>query len=241
MPDFRRFGQISAALGLALLASAFTAPSARASGCITRLPISITFPTSYADGYVDHVEARVASKGPSIRFLHVGIYTFGGLELARAHVRGTVTQSPQPVHLKMRFGRLQAGRFTVYASGEPNRSRSCGPKHYSRIHMFRPCPWRLPVRFPQRPGGPAFGFGDHLPVLMEPLGPVLSDLTVTVRSASGQPVGQGRLPILFGRAPIVARLRGPLAAGRYVAVVRGRIDRAPGCGHPLAPLSFGLS
>lgn len=67
------------------------------------------------------------------------------------------------------------------------------------------------------------------------------DITAVRANHLDYPRTEGDLPILFGDAPIDARPPAPLAPGRYVAVVRGWIADAPGCGGRTAVIGLGFS
>ena len=167
----------------------------------------------------------------------------GGMPSATRFVPGVTTQRSRRVLLRLRFGRMQAGRFTLYATGEPNPSPSCGPKFFTRIQRFVPCPRHLPLSFPLagRPHGLAVSYPDRVPVLLRVRGPILRDLHVTLQVPFGAVYGEGDLPILFGEAPIDARLHAPVPPGHYVAVVRGWIANAPACGVRAAAIPVSLS
>lgn len=231
---------LATAAGTAAGSSLAAAP-ASAESCVTRLPLRITLPSSFAASYTrGFVPVRIASNGPTIRFARIGIYTFGGLRVAYAVVPGIVTGRERVVSLRLRFGRMQAGRFTLYASGEPNANRSCGPKNTSRVQTFRGCPPTLPVSFPTPPGGVARDYGGYLSVQVHSLGVLLDSLDMTVYDFAGNLVGESTQPILFGDSTFDNPLTVPLQPGGYTVLLDGRVRSAPACGLRRARLVIGF-
>ena len=49
-------------------------------------------------------------------------------------------------------------------TGEPNASRSCGPKQMTRVVRLRACAQTLPITFGTLPGGTAADYGGYLSV-----------------------------------------------------------------------------
>jgi hypothetical protein len=225
--------------------SAACAPAVADAGCITRLPVSVTLPDGpYAAGYTKTVRVRVSPRGARIRNLQAAVYTFGGQRMAvsgrRRAVRFVAT-------LKMRLGRifrpLQVGMFTLVLTGEPNRSRSCGPKQATRVLRFRACTDKLPVTFPKLPGGRAADYGAWLSVPIRSTGAVIRDLRSSVFAFDGSLVGRAPgLPALFGELSLDHPLARPLTPGGYTVIVSGLIaDQPRSCGRKSAQATMAFA
>jgi hypothetical protein len=119
-----RKGLLVAALAILAL------PSGAHAGCITVLPISAKLASSNPRDYGDFATLTVASRGPALRRVKVGLYSFRGRVMAERYV--SRIDEERPLRLRIHH-RLRTGSYTLYAEGEPNRSRSCGPKHWSRV------------------------------------------------------------------------------------------------------------
>jgi hypothetical protein len=207
-------------------------------GCITTLPVITTVPSRYAIAYNRVLPVTVTSRGPRIRGLRVSLYTFSGDLLGRAS-RSSLTGSAN-LRLHLRY-RLQAGEYTLYSEGEPNADPSCGPKHRSRVMRFRGCITRLPVTFPEPPGGTAADYGNYLSFALSSRGPLIRRLRIFVSSFEGRQYGSTRLKALFGTVTVNVPLKLRLAAGDYTITVRGSIASQPrSCGpkHAQQTLTF---
>lgn len=117
---------------LALLATVVVAPSAAVGdgGCITKLPITASLKSSSPSDYDDFVPLDVSTKGPVLRRVKVGLYSFHGRVMAERRV-GSI-ESERSLAMRIR-NKVSTGTYTLYAEGEPNPGRSCGPKHWSRV------------------------------------------------------------------------------------------------------------
>lgn len=211
-------------------AAAIARPTAQASrsGCITRLPVTVSVPSHFAAAYKRVVRVTVTSRGPFIRHLRVVLYTFSGDQLGIA-TKSSLSGSAV-LRLRLRY-RLQPGEFTLYAEGEPNADPSCGPKHDSRVLRFRDCITRLPVTFPEPPGGTAADYGRFLSFALSSRGPLIRHLRVRIYSFDGRFFGATRLPVLFGSKTVDMPLRRALTAGDYTISVWGSIVAQPrSCG-----------
>lgn len=222
-------------VGGALLAASLAPPPAEAAGrCITRLPVTVSLPSSFAAAYTKRTfDVRVSTRGPVIRQLKVELYTFGGTRLAVGRRREALRGSGS-VRMSLRFAPMQIGRYTLVATGEPNRSRSCGPKKYVRVQRFRSCINRLPIRYALVPGGIAADYGNFLSFRIATEGPLIRDLVASVYSFDGRLFGRERLSALFGEAPLDVELNRPLEPGGYALRVEGRIEQPASCGPKLS-------
>jgi hypothetical protein len=211
----------------ALLTAAASTPANAGASCITRLPVRASLPNPYASSYRDVLPVRIETKGPTIRFLRVELYSFAGEKLGEGR-RGGPLRASAKVRVRLRFP-MQVGSFTLVVTGEPNRDRSCGPKQLFKVLRFRDCPSVLPVSFPSPPGGAAADYQDYLSVKVTTSGGLLRDLLGTVATVAGETIGDGRLSVLFGTATLDMRLTRRLVRGDYRVTVQGHLDKANAC------------
>ncbi len=220
--------------GVALLAT----PGAAQAACITRLPVSYTLKSRFAQAYGRVIAIAVSSRVPAIRNLRLTLYTFAGDLLGRGYRR--VLSGNGAVRVKLRFG-LQPGAYTLYAQGEPNADPSCGAKHASSVIRFVGCTTSLPVRFPMPPGGPAADYGGYLSFAIASRGPLMRALNVSVSSFAGEAFGTTSVAELFGSVTVNVPLAQALRPGDYTIKVEGWIASQPrSCGpkHAEQALSF---
>lgn len=227
--------------GVAALA---LAPQAAQARCITRLPVHVTLPQGpYALAYTKQLIVRVNPRGVRIRNLRAELYTFSGQRMA-ASPRRRVARYVATLHLRLGriFRPLQVGGYTLVLTGEPNASRSCGPKQAIRVVKLRGCRQRLPVTFPKLPGGRAGDYGGFLSLPVRSNGQVIRNLRSTVYGFDGSLLGRApNLLALFGEQMLDHRLTRPLTPGRYTVIVEGLIaDQPASCGpkRAQATLSF---
>ena len=217
--------------GVAALA---LAPQAAQGRCITRLPVQVTLPDGpYAVGYTTGLRVRVRPRGVRIRNLRAELYTFSGQRMGISPRRRATRYVAT---LRLRLGRifrpLQVGGYTLVLTGEPNASRSCGPKQAIRVLKLRACRQRLPVTFPKLPGGRAGDYGGFLSLPVRSNGQVIRDLRSSVYGFDGSLLGRApSLLALFGEQMLDHRLARPLTPGRYTVVVEGLVaDQPASCG-----------
>jgi hypothetical protein len=230
-------GCLVGALTLGLLALPGAGHAAAAGGCITRLPVTVTLPSAYAAGYGATVPLRVATTGPAIRDLHAGIYTFGGDQIA-AGVRRPVLTAAATVKLKLAFGALQEGKYTLVVTGSPNADPSCGPKKLTRVISFRGCLTSLPLKFVDPPGGIASDYGGFLSVALQSTGPLIRNLEGSVYDANGTLFGTGTLGALYGKTTLDMALKQPLVPGDFTVIIDGLIDQPKSCGPKTAQIGL---
>ena len=218
---------------LAALAPAL-APQVAGARCVTRLPVKVSLPDGpYAVGYTTQVRVRVNPRGVRIRNLRAELYTFSG---ERMGVSSRRRAARIVATLKVRLGRifrpLQVGGYTLVLTGEPNASRSCGPKQAFRVVRMRACRTTLPVTFPSLPGGRAGDYRDYLSVPVRSDGRVIRDLRSSVYGFDGSLLGRApNLLALFGERSLDHQLTHPLQPGSYTVVVQGWIGEQPrACG-----------
>ena len=176
---------------------------------------------------------RVNPRGVRIRNLRAELYTFSGQRMGvsvrrrAARVVATLT-----VRLGRIFRPLQVGGYTLVLTGEPNASRSCGPKQTFRVLRMRACRTTLPVTFPGLPGGRAGDYRDYLSVPVRSNGQVIRDLRSSVYGFDGSLLGRAQnLLALFGQSSLDHQLVRPLQPGSYTVVVEGWIGEQPrSCG-----------
>jgi len=238
-PSRRRPAAAAAVLTIALAIAAAPPTAPAATGCITALPVRITLPDGpFAAAYVKDVRVRVDSGARRIRNVRAELFTFSGRRMGasgrpRAAVRGAGTLT---LRLERDFAPMQVGGFTLVVRGEPNASRSCGPKATTRVLQLRGCRETLPVSFPHEPGGDAADYEGYLSVPVRSRGPLIRDLTSSVYGFDGALLGHADAPpVLFGEMTLDHALLRPLTPGRYTVVVEGLLDEQPrSCGRKRA-------
>jgi hypothetical protein len=232
-----RPARVLAACVLALAMLALATPAAQA-GCTTRLPVNVSLPDGlYALAYTKHLRVRVAAHGSPIRNLRAELYTFSGRRMGVSRARRRVRRAATlELRLERIFRPLQAGAYTLVVTGEPNASRSCGPKQVTRLLRLSGCKTTLPMTFPRLPGGRAADYGHFLSVPARSDGGVISDVRSSVFGFDGSLLGRAStLGALFGEKVLDHRLLAPLQPGSYTVVVEGFIDEQPrACGRQRA-------
>jgi hypothetical protein len=209
------------ALVLAAAPSSADAATARSSArCITRLPVQHTFPTLIAPAFRTRIPIHLRTTGPTVRFVRAEIYTWEGEKLAEGSIRSPL-RTTRTVRMRLLLGPMQAGRYTLVLTGEPNRDRSCGPKQRFRTVRFTECPTSLPIDFPNPPGGAASDYSDLLPISLRTRSGTIRSVRARVYSFSGEFFGEAGLPALFGTARLDVELTRRLDPGGYTVVVEG--------------------
>lgn len=241
----RRRVRVGVLLACALVLPAVLPQLAQAR-CITRLPVAVSLPDGrHAATYTSQIRVRVTPRGGRrIRNLRVELYTFSGRRMAasprRRLIRGSATLT---MRLASLFSPMQVGAYTLVVKGEPNRSRSCGPKETTRLMRFRACRETLPVTFPRLPGGVAADYQGFLSVAIRSRGAVIGDVESAIYGFDGSLLGRApALPALFGESTLHHELARPLGAGQYTVVVEGLSDDQPrACGRKRAQatMTFG--
>jgi len=238
-PRLRAAAALTAAWLLAVLAPQAAVAEA---GCITTLPVRVTLPDGLvAAAYEKDIRVRLDSGGLRIRNVRAELYTFSGREMGVSDVRRAM-HGPATLTLRLDrdFAPMQVGGFTLLLKGEPNASRSCGPKHTTRVVKFRGCRETLPIAFPDPPGGSAADYEQYLSVRVRSKGPLIRGLRSWVYSFEGLLLGDtGSLRTLFGEATLDHKLRGALTPGGYTMIVEGRLDeQPPACGRTRAQVTM---
>jgi hypothetical protein len=217
------------AIAVAIVAALSGRASAAQGGCITNMPVRYAFPSAVAVAYHRTLTVSVTSDGPTIRNLTVGLYTFEGDQLAfgRARLKLTTTQT---VVMKLRFGFLNPGRYTLVIDGEPNANPSCGPKHLFQVVRFRPCASMLPIALSDLPHGLAAAYGNAVTVNTD-TDYVLRNVAATLTTFAGTVVDRRTERLMFGETAIKFTVSGGLAPGGYTITLTGRVPGQPGgCG-----------
>jgi hypothetical protein len=221
----------------ALTAAGLQAPPASARGCITTLPVTVTTTSQYAAAYQRGLIVTVTTRGPVITNLEAGLYTFAGDRLGQGTLKHPLRGSAT-IDMHLRFP-VQAGQYTIYLVGEPNADPSCGPKHTSQVLDLRSCLTRLPVEFPDSPGGLAADYGDYLSFPLRTRGFLIRHVNVSLSSFAGARVGSVGLPALFGTVTVNVPLRKTLVTGSYTVFVTGDVASQPrACGPATAQATW---
>jgi hypothetical protein len=202
--------------------------AAQARGC-GKLPVKAKVLSKYGENfalqYTKKVPVYVETKGPTIHDAQIQLYTFQGFRLGKSKRLGDFAVGAKG-RAKLKFP-MQAGKYTLVVKGTV---AGCGELQMAKVVRFRDCRDKLPLKFPNKPGGNAADYGAFLSVGLETRGPVIRKLIGRVYSFDGEFFGKGKLGVLFGTAVLHNRLRKPLQAGGYSLIVEGRIDQPRECG-----------
>lgn len=219
--------------------------TANAQGCITKLPVTHSFKNKYSVYYEGRraTNLKITSYGSWIRNVKAEIYTFEGELIAKSKLYRSGFNTSRRLRLKLRYRSLQAGKYTLIVTGEPNASSSCGPKKYTQIVEFYNCPKELPIEFPDLPGGKAGDYGRWLSVNLQPKGGALRNVLVELFDIDGNFFGRKRLKVLYGTAKVDIPLKHKLLNGRYSLIVHADGGLPRRCGEKTAKrvLRFGTS
>ena len=188
----------------------------------------------------------------AIRNLRADLYTFSGRRMgvsdARRAVRGV--GDADACASGATSGRMQVGGFTLVLTGEPNASRSCGPKQTTRVVKFRGCrDDAADRRSPARRGGDAADYESYLSVPVRSTGPLIRDLTqlgLRLRRLAARPARRA-CRRCSARRRSTTRCCGRLTPGSYTVIVEGLLDEQPrscgrkrAAGHDDVPLAVRL-
>lgn len=219
--------------------AALLAPGTAHARCISRLPVTGSFPTGYVGAYGKAMKLRVATSGPAVSGLRAEIYTFGGTLIGSGKLARTLT-SRATITMKLRYT-LQKGKYTLVLKGRPNKRVSCGEKELDKVVSFHGCVEAYPVKIPTLPSGKAADYKGFLSFDLTATGPLLHGVGVSVSDFKGVLFGSATVDPLFNTATVDLRLKRRLAAGKYTLYVSGYMpDQPHSCGlkHVQATLTF---
>ena len=198
------------------------------------------YPKLYASQYKKRMKVSVTTHhGPLVEW-QVQLYTFQGKLLGQTNRKRALNKT-KTVRVDLKFP-IQPGKFTMVIKGFP---RGCHSESAtSDVVRFTDCTERLPVKFPDKPGGTAADYGDYLSVPIESRGGALIKHPETeVYSFSGEYFGRNTddYKRLFGRLTFNNKLTRALRPGEYTVVLYGRLDQPRSCGDKQASttLEFG--
>jgi hypothetical protein len=233
-------GFLTVALTAVVLAAIGTGPAGTPLGpdlaearCGERLAakysVQSRFPKLYASQYKKRVKVNVTTHhGPLVEW-QVQIYTFQGKLLGQTP-RKRALNSSKTVRVNLKFP-MQPGKFTIVIKGYP---RGChSESQLADVVRFSDCTDRLPVKFPDKPGGVAADYSGFLSVPVESRnGALIKNPQTEVYSFSNEFFGRDidGYKRLFGRLTFNNKLAKPLRAGSYTVIVSGRLDQPRECG-----------
>jgi hypothetical protein len=212
-------------------------PTATVAGCPSHLGVTVSLSSNFAAAYLSSVTVAVSSKVGPIKNLTAQIYTFSGDQIAAGHRAGTLTK-PATVKLKLAYGALQVGSYTLVVTGTPTASPSCGLEKFTKVESFRGCVTTLPLTFVDPPGGTASAYGGYLSVPLKSNGPLIRELEGAVYAADGTLFGSATLSALYGQATLELKLDQTLVPGVYTVVVAGLIQQPAACGPKTAQITL---
>ncbi|MGI8460447.1 MAG: hypothetical protein ACR2OC_02250 [Solirubrobacterales bacterium] len=198
------------------------------------------YPKLYALQYKKRLKVSVTTHhGPLVEW-QVQLYTFQGQLLGQSKRKSTLNNT-KTAKVKLRFP-IQEGKFTLVVKGYP---RGCHAESVtSDVVRFSGCTTKLPLKFPDKPGGIASDYGGFLSVPVESRnGALIKRPESEVFSFGGEFFGRSidDYKVVFGRVTFNNKLVKPLRAGGYTVIVSGRIDQPRQCGDKTAQteLTFG--
>jgi hypothetical protein len=210
---------------------------AAVSGCSARLPVTVSLASNYAAAYPSNVSVTISTAGPSLSNLRAAMYTFSGDQIAASKAVGVMRKSAT-VKLKLAYGALQIGSYTLVVTGTPTASPACGLEKFTKVEAFKDCATTLPLTFVNPPGGTAADYGGYLSVPLKSNGPLIREVEGAVYAADGTLFGSATLSALYGLATLNLKLNQPLVAGDYTLVVAGLINQPAACGPKTAQISL---
>ncbi len=233
-------GLLAACAGLAVLAILSAGPAGSALGpdtaearCGERLAaayqVQSRFSKLYATQYKKRLKVNVTTHhGPLVQW-QVQLYTFGGKLLGQTKRKRALNHS-KTVRVDLKFP-IQPGKFTIVIKGYP---RGChSESEMSDVVRFSDCTPKLPVRFPDSPGGVAADYEGFLSVPIESRnGALIKNPETEVYSSSGEFFGRNidDYKRLFGRLTFNNKLTKTLRPGEYTVILYGRLDQPRECG-----------
>jgi hypothetical protein len=194
-----------------------------------RYQVQSRYPKLYASQYKKRVKVNVTTHhGPLVAW-QVQLYTFQGKLLGQTKRKRALNHS-KTVRVDLKFP-IQPGKFTIVIKGYP---RGChAESELADVVRFADCTTKLPVRFPDRPGGAAADYEGFLSVPIESRnGALIKNPETEVYSTSGEFFGRNidGYKRLFGRLTFNNKLTKSLRAGQYTVILYGRLDQPRECG-----------
>ncbi|HEX3874031.1 MAG TPA: hypothetical protein VHW26_07785 [Solirubrobacteraceae bacterium] len=211
--------------------------SAVAAGCSKKLGVSVSLTSNFAASYPSKVSVNVSTKIGPISNLTAQIYTFSGDRIAAGSRKATL-KSSGTLRLKLAYGALQVGSYTLVVTGTPASNPGCGLEKFTKVEAFKGCVETLPLTFVNPPGGTASDYGGYLSVPVKTNGPLIREVEGAVYAADGTLFGDGTLSALYGQATLGLKLNQALVAGSYTLVVAGLISQPAACGPKTAQITL---
>lgn len=207
------------------------------------LPIGIEvrskFPKAYARLYRKKVVVELTNLGGyRVGGLLVQIYTFDGLRLGGSGALGGLRSGHTRAATVYLGVPMQPGKVTVVVKGA---NKGCSLDEISHVVTFHTCQTRLPLTFPNKPGGFASDYADFLSVAVESKGgQAIFRPRSRVLSFGGASVGSdvNRYRVIYGRARFDNQLSRPLSSGGYTMIVRGWLNQPKSCGPKTAQVNM---
>lgn len=212
------------------------APTPAEAGCgqLKAKPEVISrYPKIFANQYEKKLKVRVQRGGSSVTNWRVQLYTFGGFLLGQSDYDKKMS-STDIATMKLRLP-LQPGKYTLVTKGDVG---GCGELQRNEVVNFRDCLRKLPIEFPQKPGGTAADYGKYLSVKIapKPVWAPLVDIYGTLSNFDGDVYGKAELPRggrkLIGQQFLNFKLKsGGLDRGGYSVYVTGKARQPRSCGN----------
>ena len=212
-------------------------PDTAEARCGERLAAKYSVQSRYAKLYASQYKKRIkvnvtTHHGPLVEW-QVQLYTFQGKLLGQTKRKRALNHS-KTVRVDLKFP-IQPGKFTIVIKGYP---RGChSESQLADVVRFADCTNRLPVKFPDKPGGVAADYAGFLSLPIESRnGALIKHPETEVYSSSGEFFGRSidGYKRLFGRLTFNNKLTKSLRAGEYTVVLYGRLDQPKECGNKTA-------
>jgi hypothetical protein len=240
---------IAAALAVASLAGPGGASSPfgpQTAGACGVLPVSLKVKSQFSEVYARQFKKTIPVEitnrgGYRVSGLYVEVYTFGGLRLGSSPALGAL----RPGHGKSTTVKLgfpiQTGKVTFVVKGT---NKGCQPpEQITHVVAFQPCQTRLPLKFPNPPGGFASDYSNFLSVTAEAQeGQAIFRPRSRVYTFDGSFVGEdvNHYSLIYGKVRFDNKLRKGLRRGGYTMIVKGWLDQPKSCGPKTAQVSMGF-
>jgi hypothetical protein len=206
---------------------------ARCGNLRAQVEVVSRFPKPFATQYKKKLRIQVFNRTRNVKRWHAELYTFSGYRLGRSKP-GKWLQWGDKTAIKLRQS-MQPGKYTVVIKGK---IMGCGKREVSDVVNLRGCLNRLPIRFPNKPGGNAadYNAGGYVSVGIEPRDAwaPIRRIKSTLLDFNGTVYGRAELPRgsrkLIGKQFLHHELTRELAPGQYTVLVEGKAPQPRSCG-----------
>ena len=118
------------------------------SGVKGTVEVASRFPKAFASQYKKKLKIRVYNRTGNVKKWHLELYTYSGYKLGSSKEKKWLTWGNK-ASIRLRQA-MQPGGYTVVLKGE---IPGCGSSEMSDSIRLRGCLNKLPIKFPDKPGG----------------------------------------------------------------------------------------